>query len=149
FPFETLFKLVDAFEKIAFREGSTCGSIEESEFVHLLTNGLHLARGQAGTILKRLSLPLRRAWNRDLPSGLLESDVFPWRYRRGLSLYARPFVELSTKPRSWMISASHLRQAIRYIVGNCEQAHFPERHFRSPDMKRYIGEVAHIKGHEF
>jgi hypothetical protein len=84
-----------------------------------------------------------------LPFGVSESDVFPWLYRRGLSLYARPFVELSTRPKSWMVSASHLRRAVTYLVGNFEQGRFPERYFQSADMKRYIGEIANKKGHEF
>jgi hypothetical protein len=149
FHFEILFELADAFEDMAISGGGTCGPIGEREFVELLTTGFHLTRGQAGTILNRFSLPMRSAWNRNLPSGVLESDVFPWRYRRGLSLYARPFVELSTRPKSWMVSASHLRRAVTYLVGNFEQGRFPERYFQSADMKRYIGEIANKKGHEF
>lgn len=149
FRFEILFDLAHAFEEIAVKGNQTCGLINEREFVELLTTGLHLTRGQAGTILKRFSLPVRRAWNLDLPPGLLKSDVFPWRFRRGLSLYAKPLVKLSDPPNSWIVSASHLRIAVRYILENIERGRFPQRHFRSADMKRFIGEIAHKKGHEF
>ncbi len=77
------------------------------------------------------------------------TDVFPWRFRRGLSLYAKPLVKLSDPPNSWIVSASHLRRAVRYILENIERGRFPQRHFRSADMKRFIGEIAHKKGHDF
>lgn len=149
FPYETIIKVIDYFDKQAVNKGQAGGTLDSRSLRFLLTHQIGLTDRQADAFVERFTLPIRPAWNRDLPTGCEASDVLPWRYFRGLSLLVRPFVEVSQSPRAFAISAPHLHRWKHYLSHSIVSGHLPDRIFRSPAMKSYLGSVANKRGHEF
>ena len=143
-----LYNLLEKLREFAVHMKTAGGEIREEEFSGILTH-CGFTPEQTNALLNRLTLPKRLAWNTELPPRCSEHDVYPWRYRRQLSLLVRPLVELTKSPRSWFLSIPMLEQATSYLVGNVERAYFPEAFFASPEMRRYVGEMANKRGHDF
>ena len=99
--------------------------------------------------MDRFTLPIRSAWNADFPPSCRQQDVFPWRFRRQLSLFMRPLPQGIATPRAWLVSVPALTKSVSYILGNIERARFPEGFFRSKEMRRYIGDTVNKRGHAF
>lgn len=149
FPVEGLFKLVDALRYFAIESESSVGALNESEIVPILCNGCGFTTTGANAFLDRLTLPIRSGWDTELPPGCKKEDVYPWRFRRNLSLLVRPLVQIGKSPRSWLVSASFFEKSVAYLLGHVEQADLPERFFRSDEMKSYIGKQVNKRGHAF
>lgn len=147
--FDVLPRIVEIFEGFAVKSGQAGGTLSSLEFMQLLKNGLGLSDSQVEMFISRFALPIRPAWNKKLPKGCDANDVLPWRYFRGLSILVRPFVEISRSPRQFAISAPHLHRWYRYLAQSILEGYLPEKFFQSTEMKRYLGTVAHKKGHEF
>jgi hypothetical protein len=148
FSVSLLIKLQEEFRQFAVASGQARGELNEALFLAFL---LHcgFSRAQSDTFLNRFTLPIRTAWNCDLPPSCREKDVFPWRYRRQLSLLSRPLVEVGLNPRSWLVSVPMLEKGLSYFLGNMEQASFPNEFFHSQAVHRYIGDTVNKRGHEF
>ncbi len=149
FPYDALSRIIEIFTGFAIKCGDGGGTLESLLFMSLLKKGGGLSEPQVESFINRFVLPIRPAWNKNLPKGCDINDVLPWRYFRGLSVLVRPFVEISRSPRQFAISAPHLHRWHRYLSQSISQGHLPERLFKSEEMKRYLGSVAHRKGHEF
>jgi Restriction endonuclease len=115
----------------------------------LLIQGSGFTLPEANAFLDRFTLPIRSAWDQGLPEGCKPEDVYPWRFRRNLSLLMRPLVEVGKSPRTWYVSATLFRTSLGYILDHLERGAFPERFFTSREMRSYIGRVVHRKGHLF
>lgn len=102
---------------------------------------------QVRAFVERFTLPLRTKWDGELPQYCSSQDVFPWRFRRQLSLLVRPLVALSSN--TWFLSIPMIRRACSYVVGNSSNGYFPEGFFSSPEMRRYVGDTANQRGHNF
>lgn len=149
FPYDSLSRIIEIFTEFAMKRGDGGGTLESLLFMSLLKQGCGLSAPQVESFINRFVLPIRPAWNKNLPKGCDMNDVLPWRYFRGLSVLVRPFVEISRSPRQFAISAPHLHRWHRYLTQSISQGHLPERLFKSEEMRRYLGSVAHRKGHEF
>lgn len=150
FDFSTnqLVQLLDQFRVFALQAGNGRGELDEpsiSKFLH----HCGFSQTQSDSFLDRFTLPIRSAWNADLPGSARKEDVFPWRFRRQLSLLARPIVQVAVAPRAWLISVPLLERGVAYFIGNIEQAHFPKDVFRSRAMHHYIGDTVNKLGHAF
>lgn len=42
-----------------------------------------------------------------------------------------------------------IRRACSYVIGNSAEAYFPETFYASPEMRRYVGDTANKRGHDF
>jgi len=148
FKIDSLFTLLDSLRDAAVEIRASGGLINESDFRAILK---HCSFSSAGcdSFLRRFVLPIRSAWNADLPEGSHTHDVYPWRFRRQLSLLTRPIVEVSKSPGLFFISVPLLGVSIAYWLSNIERAHFPKEFFRSPDMRRLVGQTSNKKGHDF
>jgi len=104
---------------------------------------------EAEAFLNCFTLPIRSAWDQDLPTGCHKYDVYPWRHRRQLSLLCRPLVQMSNSPRSWLVSVPVFEKNIRQWLDNIEFARLPKDFFKSAEMQTYVGTVVNKRGHEF
>lgn len=149
FPLEKLFEVRDLFQTFAIKSKEAGGELTEHEMRDLLCQGLDFSNEQATAFLNRLTLPIRESWDATLPPRCKKEDVYPWRFRRQLSALARPFIEISKAPRTFLISATFLDTSLAYLIGNIEAADLPERFFSSPKMHRFIGDEVNRRGHAF
>jgi hypothetical protein len=123
---------------------------DEQSFLSFLKDECNLATGSADEYLARFSLPSRRAWNKDLPPGCEENDVWPWRFRRQLSLLMRPLILITDTPhKRWLVYPPLVKRSVAYVIHGIEEAMFPAEHFRSRAMQRFCGEQANRQGNAF
>jgi hypothetical protein len=125
------------------------GVIEEPEMMKLLTENAEMTNEEAQKLVDALTLPIRQSWNTELPARCSIRDVFPWRFRRNLSLLMRPLVLVKTDPRGWVISAPFFEKSAEYITGNIHEGRLPEHFFVSKQLRSYIGGIASQHGHAF
>jgi hypothetical protein len=144
-----LMKISEVWRMLAVKSESLCGEITEQVMMEILLQHCNFSLEEADAFLARLTLPIRNAWNLDFPPRCKREDVYPWRYRRQLSLLLRPLVESSKSPRKWIISTSFFEKSIKHIIRNIESADFPERFFSSDEMRLYIGRKVNQRGHDF
>jgi hypothetical protein len=149
FSARQLVQISELWRRFAIDSKELSGVIEEPQMLDLLSVHAKMSPDQTERFLSRFSLPIRTAWDADLPPRCAKQDVFPWRFRRNLSLLMRPLVLVSTEPRGWLISAPLFEKAAQYLTGNIYEGRLPDRFFTSGKMRSYIGETVRKHGHAF
>jgi hypothetical protein len=96
-----------------------------------------------------LALIPRGEWDRT-PPGFRARDWQPWRFRRRLSLVARPLVVFGQDDDAPLIFGMYqLGTSVSYLFENMQSAWLPEEFFKSDAMLRYRGQVANAEGAGF
>jgi len=149
FSVRQLLRISDLWRKLAIDSQQLSGIIEERYMVDLLRESADMTAAQSDQFLSRFTLPIRSGWDKDLPVRCSKQDVFPWRFRRNLSLLMRPLVQVTTDPVGWMISAPLFEKSARYLAGNIYEGRLPDRFFVSEELRCYIGEIVRKHGHAF
>jgi hypothetical protein len=136
--------------RLALKEQKLLLEFDESGFLSFLKSECGIEEKIAFLYLERFSLPPRRAWNKNLPVGCTDTDVWPWRFRRQLSLLMRPLILLTNKPeRRWLVYPPLIKRSNAYILNGTSEAEFPTEHFRSVQMRRFCGDQANRQGNQF
>lgn len=99
-------------------------------------------------ILDALTLRPREQWN-SAPPGYAGKDWYPWRFRRRLSLIARPIVELPGTPVRYLIVPNLVRNSAMKVFAYCLQGGFEARDFPPGKMRSWIGAAENKRGHDF
>ena len=95
------------------------------------------------------SLFHRPEWDKP-PYSFSNRDIYPWRFRRRLSLTARPIIIFGNKDSDKAIfGISTLQLGIMYLLDRSARGHLPQEFFTSEEMKKYIGAVNNKMGHAF
>jgi hypothetical protein len=149
FAVSQLFRVTELWARLALESHHLVGAIEEVEIMGLLAKSAGMTSEQAGRFLDAFTLPIRRNWDSELPPRCSKQDVFPWRFRRNLSLLMRPLVLVSLNPRRWMISAPLFENSAKYLTGNIYEGRLPERFFSSRQLRAYTGSIVDKHGHAF
>ncbi len=137
-------KILDVFENIGVEKNKAVYEISCSElFYQSNINGVTDAALKA--FMDRFTLPQRSSWMA-LSSGYRVSDISPWRYRRRLSLTARPLIILGDK---LVIAPSLIRRGVLYCLSNSFDATLDGSFFNTKAMKKWIGEQRNKSGHRF
>lgn len=77
-------------------------------------------------------------------------DLYPWRFRRRLSVTARPILVFGEQDDDKLFfGAGMLRLGIAYLLDRAESGRLPQDFFTSSEMKEYIGAVNGERGHDF
>jgi hypothetical protein len=91
-------------------------------------------------LLNFLTLKGRPRW-RDVSEGFLKKDLFPWRFRRRLSVLRKPFVQLDDgEDPTLMVAPGMLRDSFGYTFRNYYAGDFP-RWQLTPKMKAWAGKA--------
>ncbi|HEY0793918.1 MAG TPA: hypothetical protein VGD78_22840, partial [Chthoniobacterales bacterium] len=103
----------------------------------------------ADRLFEHFSLWPRGAWDKT-PKGFTAKDWYPWRFRRRLSLLARPFVRLDKGDDAPVIFAPGIvRDSIELLMVRLLHGRLPAEYFRSAAMRSWIGEATRRRGDEF
>ena len=147
---EEFVRIVHRLRRLALSRQELLLRFDESTLMCFLKAECSLDGGRAARFLCRFSLPPRRAWNKDLPHGCTENDVWPWRFRRRLSLLLRPLVQLTQGSKSrWLVHAPLVERSSSYLLNGLCHAAFATEHFSAESMRQFCGEVANEQGHRF
>jgi hypothetical protein len=144
-----LVRVSELWTRLALESKRLAGVVEETEMTALLMEHAGMSDAQAERFLDAFTLPIRAAWDTELPARCSKQDVFPWRFRRSLSLLMRPLILVRTNPRGWLISAPFFEKSAQYLTGNIYEGRLPDRFFASKPLRAYIGRVVDKKGHAF
>lgn len=138
------------FGRLAIKTQKLFLEFDEPSLIAFLKNECHLDGKSANAYLAHFSLLPRRAWNKDMPSGCKDNDVWPWRFRRQLSLVMRPLVLLTNKPaKQWLVYPPVVERSAAYLINGLSEAAFPTEHFQSKAMIKFCGDQANRQGNQF
>jgi hypothetical protein len=149
FTVPQLVRVSELWVRLALESQRLVGVIQEAEMMSLLTENAEMTGEQVRRFLDAFTLPIRGTWDSELPRRCSKQDVFPWRFRRNLSLLVRPLVLVKTNPRGWVISAPLFENSARYLIGNIYEGRLPDRFFVSKQLRVYIGGIVGKHGHAF
>jgi SEC-C motif-containing protein len=130
----------DAFE----RKTNVVVRAKESLRELLLREGF--TENEFESLIQHFVLPSRPDWTKAaLP--LRSKDWWPWRYRRHLSLMARPLVALNENEITY--APGFCEDSFRHVVMEAHSGAFDTEYFSSRVMKEYIGTVNAKRGLDF
>jgi hypothetical protein len=90
----------------------------------------------------------RAAW-RDPPPGFESRDIFPWRFRRRLSVLRRPLIQLDERDDpELLVTPGLVGDAVQYMLGCHHRGDFPHPQLM-PKMAAWAGFSTNRKGHAF
>ncbi|MFC1620540.1 hypothetical protein ACFL45_11435 [Candidatus Neomarinimicrobiota bacterium] len=134
---------------IAVEQNSVVVETTMDDLRRRLLNKRGLTVDAYDSFIKTFGLFHRPKWE-IAPNGFTGKDIFPWRFRRRLSVVVRPILFLGNEADdSVMYGLGGLKSGVSYLIQRAERGHLPGRFFSSVEMQRYIGKVNHEKGHDF
>jgi hypothetical protein len=145
-------ELVDAFRAIE-AEGMSDERLVISRTNEQLRRSLAAKGGLSAEktelLLRNFALWPRGSWERT-PPGFSAKDWYPWRYRRRLSLLARPLVRTGEAATDNVIFAPGLvRDCVEMLLIRLLSGRLPAEGFHSTAMRSWIGEITRRRGDEF
>lgn len=128
---------------------SVATAMNIGELSRLLKDHAGLTQLEFESLLRNFGLQPREHWDVP-PPGFRDKDMQPWRFRRPLSLLARPLILLGKNPEDNVLyAAGLLHAAFGYTVASSYLGQFDQGYFRTPAMRGWIGDVNNRKGHDF
>ena len=115
----------------------------------LLTSGSGLSVDASEAFIRSFGIFHRPKWDKPTP-GFTKKDIYPWRFKRRLSVTAKPlFVFGKQNNDKVLFGIGTLKQSILNLLGRIDEGHLPQEFFTSTEMKQYVGMVNDEKGHAF
>jgi len=143
---DALFTFVALLFDAAQASGSSVCTVSLAKLTKLAADQAYqLAPSDLDAALGFLCLSPRARWDR-APGGFIDSDWYPWRFRRRLSTSLRPLVRLGDEIH---FSVSHLSASIRYRIDGLRTCLFPTEHFQTRGMLEYVGTETNARGRRF
>jgi Holliday junction resolvase len=91
----------------------------------------------------------RSRWN-ETPAGFTKRDWEPWRFRRRLSVSARPLIVFGRSEEAKCIyGLAQLSASLSYFPEGIRSGWFPTEYFQSAEMRHYRGTIADELGSDF
>lgn len=135
--------------EIAVDKNNRIVEISLKELKNRLIYKRKLSSKSTESFINAFGLYHRASWESP-PSGYDFKDIAPWRFRRPLSFTAKPILILGVDDDDLVIyGIGTLQQSFSYVIGRSENGKLPQEFFSSIEMKKYIGKVNSIRGHEF
>jgi hypothetical protein len=109
--------------------------------------GLDNAKCEA--FVKYFFLVRRQRWEKP-PKGFAARDIWPWLFKRRLSIVVRPVVCSGTLDEDIAyFGISQIQQSLFYLLGRASKAWMPQEFFTSQQMRAFAGKTAHALGGVF
>jgi len=146
YSFGDLARLIGAAVSISISNGAPVQSLPAATAAETLAREAEFAPETAGAVLEHLTLAPRDDYLVP-PSGFGRTDLYPWRYNRGLSYLRRPFV---LRPRGGtseiVFGRRALLESLHYVLELIETSRLRPR---SRSMAEYIGRKSVERGRVF
>lgn len=97
-------------------------------------------------LMDHFVLPVRANWT-EAPPPFRGKDWWPWRYRRRLSVMARPLIAISDTEIAY--APGFCEDAFRHVIMEAHTGAFETEYFSSRSMKEYIGATNARRGLTF
>jgi hypothetical protein len=123
--------------------------IPRSHLVSTLASCAKLSLAEASSAVSLLTLKSRPSW-RIVPAQYAKKDWFPWRFRRRLSVFRRPLLQVDDEADPKIILAPGLlRDALFLNVSWLHSGEVPSAQARSVEMCKWIGRTNNIQRTQF
>lgn len=147
-PLELTRLFVDGIENMGFKRERAVFSVKRSELVGEMTDAASLEERTVENLLEFLTFKGRPRW-RDVPNGFSDNDIFPWRFRRRLSVLRRPLVQIdSSDDPTFLVAPGIVRDSFRYMFRQYYTGDFP-RWQLTAKMNKWAGKSRDRMGSEF
>jgi hypothetical protein len=147
FEIDVVRKFVDALEDVAIKKKRAVLAVKRSEILTLLSDKFPDSTA-ALKIIELFSFRPRPSW-RTVPEGFTDKDLFPWRFRRRLSMLRRPLVQVDESDDPVLLIAPGIvHDAFAYMFRNFYTGDFP-RWQMTPKMARWAGAERNRMGRKF
>lgn len=134
---------------IGVREQALVVSTTRGALAARLVEARHFTRHEVAAFFDMLALVRHGDWG-TTPKGFRARDWHPWRFRRRLSVVARPLATFGDDDGAPVIFGMYqLGASISYLFENIRSAWLPEEFFRSKEMISYRGRIADGEGAAF
>ena len=148
-PLQQLVRITEVLEEDALRAKKIVVELTLRTMKDLLFNRLGLTASQVDAFVTNFCFSPRDRWD-SAPAGFVDKDWYPWRFRRRLSLMARPVVRTGLGERDALLYAPGLvHDAFANLVVGSSVGAFDAEYFASSEMRAWIGAINNKKGHEF
>jgi hypothetical protein len=146
YSFGDLARVIGAAVSISISDGSPVQSLPAATVVETLAGEAEVAPEIARAVVEQLTLEPRDDYLVP-PAGFGRTDLYPWRYNRGLSYLRRPFV---LRPRGGtpeiVFGRRALLESLHYLLELIETSRLRPR---SRAMADYIGRKSRERGRAF
>lgn len=146
---ENLKMFLQQIEDIGYEKDSKVFQIRRSEIVRYTSRSKLINEVVLKQVLNVLSLKPRTNWD-EVPVGFTGKDIYPWLFRRRMSLLMKPLVitENSDDPQ-FIISPGFLAESLIYIIDIYKRCGIEADRCNSNEMKKWVGNESDRKGRKF
>lgn len=145
--FEAMRDLLNLLDDLGIERRQAIFRIKRSELLTAVANR-EAFLPEAEALVNELTFEPRASW-RTPPAGFVGRDIFPWRFRRPLSILRKPLIRLDeASDPTLLVAPGIVEDAIRYMLGCFHRGDF-HRSQLSPKMNRWAGKSAYRRGHKF
>jgi hypothetical protein len=138
-PFQIIRELIDKIENAGLKHNRAIFSMNRSELYALCDHP---------ALIDLLTFTGRDGW-RNVPDGFNEKDLFPWRYRRRLSILRRPLIQIDdAADPTLLVAPGVVRDSFAYMIGNFHRGDYPLWQLK-PKMRKWAGKSRDRIGHAF
>jgi hypothetical protein len=147
--FENLRSFKEEMENMAIEKKQSVISVNKDEIINYFQSGKLINDKETIKALNEFTLAPRNNWETP-PLEYTTRDIYPWLFRRRLSLLQKPFVQLneSDNPK-YIISPGLASLALAYTLDVYYDFRMEEKRCRSNEMKNWIGNESRKRGTEF
>jgi hypothetical protein len=148
-PLQQVIRITEVLEEYAITAKKIVVEITLNAMKDLFVTRLGLTADQVDAFVMNFCFFPRGRWD-SAPIGFVNKDWYPWRFRRRLSLMARPIVKTGLGERDLLLYAPGLvHDAFANLVVGSSTGGFDAEYFSSQEMRAWIGSANNKRGHEF
>lgn len=142
---ECFAELVD----VAVEKNSAAVKLSVEEIQSRLFEIRGLERSVIDAFIKHFCLRPRARWD-EAPSGFGKKDIWPWLFRRRLSVVMRPvLIDDKDEAADAHYGLAQLLRSWSYLISNTESGRLPQKFFTSKSMRSYAGHATNERGGAF
>lgn len=138
---------MDNLESEGIKRQELVFSISEFE-LYALDGSKKLDESMVRDIIKTFSLSSRPKWECP-PDGFSRRDLYPWRFRRRLSLVSKPIIMIDDSPVRYLVAPGLVRAGIKKVIEYCHTGGYDAENFLQKPMRSWIGSAENKRGHAF
>lgn len=144
--------LVECFAElidVAVEKNSAAVKLSVIDIKSRLFENRGLESSAINAFLKHFCLRPRARWD-EAPSGFSKKDIWPWLFRRRLSIVMRPvLIDGDGETANAHYGVAQLLRSWSYLISNTESGRLPQNFFTSTAMKSYAGHATNERGAAF
>src|SRR4029077_13241983 len=148
-PLQQLVRISEVLTELALGAERIVVEVTMEALNDLLATRLPVTASEFDAFVTNFFFSPRERWDLT-PPGFVSKDWYPWRFRRRLSLMARPMIRTGLGERDPLLFAPGLvYDAFGNLVVGSSVGAFDAEYFSSSEMRAWIGAINNRKGHEF